>query len=49
MTEQEIEAIKRNIEKQLDEYEQAIRDAAGWSASWKARQPRGFRINEKSA
>lgn len=43
MTEQEIEAMKRNIDAQLDEYEKAIGDAVIWYRAWKARQPKGFR------
>lgn len=44
----QIERIKADIEIQLVEYAQAINEAAAWSASWKARQPKGFRIKEKS-
>jgi hypothetical protein len=44
MTEHEIEAMKRNIEAQLDEYERTIAAAAAWHRDWKARQPKGFRV-----
>jgi hypothetical protein len=49
MTEQEIEAMKRNIERQLDEYEQAIEAAKKWDAEWRARQPKGFRVRRNSS
>lgn len=39
---EEIARIKRSIEVQLDEYEQAIKAATIWMAEWKSRQ-RGFR------
>lgn len=43
----DIEAMKRNIEKQLDEYEQAIRAAAAWHRDWKRRQgPPTFRCDK---
>ena len=49
MTEQEIEAMKRNIDQQLIEYEEAIKKAVAWQREWKAKQPKGFRIQHKSA
>ena len=45
MSQQDIEAMKRNIEKQLDEYAAAINAAAKWHQEWKARQPKGFHVN----
>ncbi len=47
MTEQEIAAMKHNIETQLKEYEQAIAAAKSWYAGWKARQ--GFRCVERQS
>jgi hypothetical protein len=44
----DIEAMKRNIEVQLEEYAQAQRDYLAWMAAWRARQPKGFIIKEKS-
>lgn len=44
MTDQEIAAMKRNIEQQLVEYEAAIKAADAWQREWKARQPTGFNI-----
>lgn len=49
MTEHEktIEGMKRNIEAQLVEYEQAINAASAWYREWKKRQQhRGFRCME---
>ncbi len=43
MTEQEIEAMKHNIETQLDEYARDITAADAWYRDWQARQPKGFR------
>lgn len=45
LTEEErtVDGIKRNIEAQLAEYEQAIDEAVAWHQNWKARQPKGFR------
>jgi hypothetical protein len=45
----DIEAMKRNIEQQLKEYEDAIEAAVTWHREWKARQPKGFRIKEGAA
>jgi hypothetical protein len=44
MTEKEIEAMKKNIEKQITERAAAINAADKWFQAWKARQPTGFRI-----
>ena len=41
--EENIEGMKRNIEAQLAEYEQAMDNARRWYLEWKARQPKGFR------
>lgn len=41
LTREQWEGTKRNIEAQLDEYEQAIMDYAAWMADWRARQ--GYR------
>lgn len=49
MTEQEIEAMKRNIEKQLEEYKEAINAAAAWHEAWKARQPKGFKVRRNQS
>jgi hypothetical protein len=46
MNEQTIEGMKRNIEAQLVEYEQAIKDAKAWYRQWKAK--RGFRCIEQN-
>lgn len=43
---QNIEGMKRNIEAQLVEYEQAIKDAKAWYLRWKAK--RGFRCVEQN-
>lgn len=40
---EEIDAIKRNIDAQLKEYAEAINGASSWMAAWKARLPKGFR------
>lgn len=46
MTEKEIEAMKHNIETQLDEYEAEIKAASLWYRQWKLR--RGFRCVEQA-
>lgn len=38
LTREEWQAWQRNIEAQLDEYEQAIAAYAAWMADWRARQ-----------
>lgn len=43
----EIEARKRSIAVQLDEYEAAIASARDWLAGWRARRPRGFRAKRR--
>ncbi len=48
MTEQEQNAILTNLEMQLAEYKLARQDAAEWFAAWKAKQPKGFKIQQKS-
>ena len=46
MTEQDIDGMKRNIDAQLVEYEQAIKAAVIWYREWKSK--RGFRCVEKN-
>ncbi len=46
MNEQNIEGLKRNIEAQLVEYEQAIAAAKAWYSQWKSK--RGFRCVEQN-
>lgn len=47
MTEPEIELMKRRIEAELKEYEDAIKAAKLWMAGWRKRQKqRGFRCVE---
>lgn len=48
MTGHDVEAMKRNIEMQLQEYAEAINKAVAWHRDWKQRQPKGFRIKPKS-
>lgn len=42
-----IEAMKRNIEAQLDEYEAAILAYDRWMADWRRRNPPRFRAQAK--
>lgn len=47
MSEQNIEGMKRNIEAQLSEYEQAIANAKAWYSGWQERQrAKGFRCTQ---
>lgn len=48
-TEHEIEAMKRNIEAQVDEYERAVEDYARWLAEWQAQHPKGFRCTRRAS
>jgi uncharacterized protein YqgV (UPF0045/DUF77 family) len=49
MTKKEIDAMKRNIEAQLDEYAAAISAADRWYREWKSRQSTGFKIRKGAA
>lgn len=48
MTEQEVGRMKRDVETQLDEYEQAINAAKAWAEDYKRRQG-GFRCMRRAS
>ncbi len=49
LSESEIALLKKQIEIQLEEYAEAMKNAEKWFTEWKARQPKGFRCMREEA